>query len=343
MAVVYDEGREVVTTRESVVVTRTLRVTPYSEVGYVTDLLLGGARLVGGFLFRIPPARDPWLPWCIASEVRQVGVGAYTGTAPSNLNNLAVRASYSEGARLIVTYRTLGPWDSDYDPLGNEEPPGQPGGPPTGNPQEPTNQQEMDLASVTYDFGVRTISSEDHILGVYASQPGIATTADEKHVGPVTKYIPRLDAVLTRHFVLRVPWTAITRLLGKVNKSNFQTAYRVIWPKGTLRFDGLHAARKVTSFGAKMYELQYRWAIMPVYDQLSDGGAGYVGWQRQYMWRGLHAGKWAWIADTKTGKLLYEWDEGKFGDPDDDGSGYSQTLNGVVVRGFKLLFHPRAT
>jgi hypothetical protein len=327
MAVVYDEGRTASLSREGVMVTRTLRVTPYNEVPYVCDLILGGVRLIGGYLFRIPPCRDPQFPWCVAKSIEIEGVGAYTGTAPSGINNLIVKASYGEGCRLRVTYETmsssLDPRDGDFDdPLG-------PPNLPTGGGVEPSNQQEIDLATVSYDFSAEYQSEDGHGMGLYAAEDDTTPIDSGRVVGSVRKRIPKIDMILTREYVVRVPWTAITECVGTVNKSAL-TRGRETWPKGVLRFDGLKSARKVTSFGLKFWSISLQFSVRPLKDALASGGKGYVGWQRVYLFK---KGLWYFFKSVDTNKFLYEWDEDNTA---------TQSATGSTV-GFKLMFHPKAT
>lgn len=332
MAVVYDEGRTASITRTSVSVERVVRVTPYNEVPYVCDLILGGCRLIGGRLYRIPPSRDPQFPWCVAEAVEIEGVGAYTGTAASGLNNLAIRASYDQGCRLRITYKTPEAGQSTGDPRDGdlEDPPGAPST-PTGNPVEPTNQQEIDLASESYDWSYEYAALSGEKFGF---SDGIGQTPDRTISSSsvrVGKRIPKIDMVLTRHFVVRAPWTAIGYMIGTVNKTAFRRG-RVTWPKETMRFDGLQTSRKFTSFGLKWWELTLKFQILILKDQVAGGVAAkdHVGWLRMY---DINSHLWRYVVGIPNqNKTLLEYDE----------DNYTENDSGIAgVAGFKALFHPR--
>lgn len=332
MAVVYDEGRTMSFTREKVRVERILRVTPYSEVGYVADLLLGGARVIGGYLVRIPPCRDPWLPWCYCVSVEATeGIGSYTGDTASGLYNIIRRASYSDGCRLRVVYETT---DSSFDPRDGEleDPPGQMQGPPNGNTTEPSAQQEIDLATESWDFGAQHLTWEGAASGFVNApgQPVIELLSNSNSF--VTKTVPTIELTLTRKYVARPPFNAIAELTGRVNRLALTKGRRKTFAAETLRFNGLKASRQTTSFGLKHYELSLSFSYMSLKDSLGPAGQGYVGWLRKFRWTNGGGGRWFYVglADN-TNKLLYEYD-----------TDVTQTLGGVDVSGMQLLFHPRA-
>ena len=328
MAVVFDEKREWSASRDGVQVVRTLRVTPYSEASYVADLLLGGVRIIGGFLFRIPPARDPYFPACICSKVEtEEGIGAFTGTAASGLNNLIVKASYANGCRLRVTYDTI---TSTNDPRDGdlEDPPG-PAQMPTGQGHEPTNQQEIDLANETWDFSAQQLTHDGKHLGFQETTTGEPNQLVSNIRPFVTVTVPMVQLTLTRHYVIRPPYSAIKALVGCVNEFPFGKT-RNKWPIETVRFDGVQSMRKLTSFGFKYWDLTYKFALMLLNAKSESGTRAIaVGWNRQYdpktgIWRLVSA-----INDRN--KHLYDYD-----------TPHEQTLKGVLVQGFNCLFHPRA-
>ena len=329
MAVVYDEKREWSAGRDGIQVVRTLRVTPYNEVSYVADLLLGGVRLIGGFLFRVPPARDPFFNACICTKVEaDEGIGAWTGTAASGINNLIIKSSYAEGCRIRVTYETL---DSTLDPRdGDWADPPAPGQLPSGGGHDPTNQQEIDLASETWDYAAQQLTYDAKHL-VTKSEASSEPRELANNLFPfVTTTVPQVTLTLTRKYCIRPPFQAIRYLVGTVNKSEFGKTSRK-FPIETIRFDGLHAARQITSFGYRMFELQYKFAMMTLVGTVENGGITDVGWLRKYDPRD---GRWYLVSSVNNlNKYLYDYDEDL----------RSQTINGSAVRGFNLLFHPRAT
>ena len=329
MAVVYDEGRVWSASRDGIQTVRTLRVTPYSEVSYVADLLLGGARLIGGFLFRIPPARDPFFPACICTKVEaDEGIGAWTGTAASGINNLIGQPSYAEGCRIRVTYDTI---TSTLDPRdGDLENPPPPATLPTGNPIEPTNQQEIDLANENWDFSAQQLTHDGKHLGFVENRTADPTQVVSNVRPFVTVTVPQIQLALVRHYVIRPPYGAIQALCGCVNEFAFGKT-RNNWPVETVRFDGTHTMRKLTSFGIKYWEMSYKFALMLLKAKCEDNVKRSVGWLRQYdpktgIWRLVTA-----INDRQ--KFLYDYDT----------ASREETLRGVLVQGFNCLFHPRAT
>jgi hypothetical protein len=152
----------------------------------------------------------------------------------------------------------------------------------------------------------------------------------------ITKTLPRVDFTTVRHFCLNLPFGAITKLIGRVNKSPFVTR-RFVWAPEMLRFEGAGEAEKVTNRGIPFMEATYKFSVQPVYDLTADDeGSGlqilqYVGWNRLYR---PDTGQWERPeVATIPGKRPYQLDE--------DAPG--QTLGGRQVKGFDLLFHPAAS
>ncbi len=312
-ATILEESRSVETTPEATTITRVFKVFPYGEVLNVVGSLLGGVRQVAGALIRVPPARDPWRPWCFCQSVKEEGIGSISGSSSGSTDHLANRNGYTEGARLTATYKTL-----DYD--ASQE--GQGLGPP----------EEIELASESFDFSAVQLTLPTKRYGWndidIPSNPILALLAKTGVAG--VKTLPRIQYALTRHYVVKIPIKAITQQLGRLNKEQVRFG-TTIWPKETVRFESLSAQRKVTTFGVKFFDVSYKFAIQPIWDRCAEGNEdGYVGWNRLFR---PDTGKWQYVglaADPT--KRIYMLDQ----------DGPSQTIRRIEWKGFNLLFHPWA-
>ncbi len=314
MTVVGEISRKVHYTTSGVEVTRVLRVVPYADFPIVAFLLMGGVRLLGGRLRRFPPARDPVLPWCFCQDVQVDGIGVFGSTIPAGITALIAQNGYEEGALLTAVYKTL-----ENNPA------------PTDQQNQSTNsQQEIDIASETYDFSSQLLTISSNAMKW--SQDG-ALLNNKLH--NVTKVVPRVDFALTRHLVINKPSKAIRDMAGRINKSVL-ICQNDLYPVGTLRFDGASASRKTTSEGLKFWEMTYKFAVQPVFDDIvasfgSTVTTDYVTWNRLFR---FDISRWdypVFIGDANRRIYLYDED------------GPSQVLGTDVVKGFPLLFHPAAS
>ena len=160
-----------------------------------------------------------------------------------------------------------------------------------------------------------------------------------------------MKLVLVRHFVINEPLIAYSKLIGRVNYAQMKIGKK-IWPPETMRLDGVHTSQKITNLGLKYFELQYTFAIQPVWDNIatsrettnstdpkvvvtrSSTQKAYVGWNRIYRGdRGCRDRLVSFDPITNTNnRQLYEYDKD-----------VNQIIGGVTIRGFRLLFHPGAT
>lgn len=316
--IVFEEKRTEKAGRDGMTVTRTLRCVPYSARGDLLDALLGGISIVNNTLIRIPPARDPWFPACFCKDVdvNPIEVLNSPENVPFGLNILAAR-NYSTSARLVATYSTL-----DY----NEQ---------TQQNQSPTQQTEKELASEQWDFGYTS-----------QRQPGRYWYINE---GTDTKLLAqaglefsltysKIEYKLLRHFCIKKPVLAMTKLVNRVNHEPFVVG-DVTWPAETVRYEGSHVSKKTTGKGQAYHEIDHKFAIFPHYD-LADGKApmnlAYVGWNR--IWA-PHLAFWVRprLAALKDDPVPLK-DRTPFLYDDE----INQLIGGGIVGGFDLLFHPSA-
>jgi hypothetical protein len=305
----YDESVKFAGKPGALTVTRVVRVEPYIDFPAVMASLLGTVALAGGVLVRIPPARDPWTLAAVCTAVDVEGVGVYgTGSAGAPAFVLATANGYEQGARLTVTYQT-----PDADKATQD----------AGQGDAATPQQEVELASESFEFSSQALTLPND------RYKWTGTTALLQQTGTqATKVLPRIEYSLQRHYVLTLPFQAITKLLGKVN-TNALLVNGKNWPAECLRFDGATATRKINFQGLAFYDVTYKWAGQPVYDVIEDASTTYVTWQRVYR---PDTGKWekpVLVSDGLT--QIYKVD-----------TLISQTIKGTTYSGFPLLFHPGA-
>jgi hypothetical protein len=240
---IWEESRDEDFADGNIVITRTFRVEPYSSRGDFVADLLGAVRFFGGEIVRYPPARDPWFPfcWCVSARVKHIEVL----NSPENVASgsaAALQKNYAQAGRVVAVYKSL---DRDLAPPGVG-----PGGP--GNSNEKT---EKELASEEWDYS-NVQFTLPNAFWKWGDDEALI-----KRDTPVAITLPKIDLSLVRHFCLTKPHQAILTLGGRVNKSAFG-----IWPPETLRFDGLHAGRKIMSRGIPYWDLTYKFAAFPHYD-----------------------------------------------------------------------------
>jgi hypothetical protein len=324
---VWEESRKEKRTAAGVEVTRKFRVIPYSAVETVCDKLLGYVTLVGDGIVRVPPHKDPYTnSWCVQADVDPVEALNSPGNSVVNLAALDAR-NYSESAWITATYK---PIDVDQ---------------PAGSSSTNSSQQEIDLASESYDYGGRMERVPNQF---WAWDEGTDTVLLAKERYEATRNIPDVKLQLVRHLCVTRPHQAISRLCGRVNKSIFRVV-KTEFAAETLRFDGLHAQRRISARVSSierlpLWELTYKFEYIPVYDYTESGAQEYVGWNRKFRSTiengvGNRSGQWQRpVLFNDKGKPL-DAKRGLF-DFDED---VTQTLRGKTVKGFALLFHPSAT
>jgi hypothetical protein len=329
MTLVTEISREQTCNRDSVSVTRVLDVEPYASWYDMCSLLLGGVRLVGGFLYRVPPLTDPYLPWAFCKTVRVEGIGTFHGTGAAVPAIQLASRNYYRRARLHVTYESLQQTEQEMNNAA-----GQNGG--------QSDAQEIELASQSIDVSAQQLTLPNKYFK-WRYSPNLSLAQQGVNA---TKTIPQMKTVLVRHFVITRPLNAIAALIGRVNYSSFRVG-TATWPPETLRFDGAVCNQKITNLGVKFHEIQYTFAVLPVYDDIalstetyspgnpnavvtpSTKAKAWVGWNRVYNPARGHWDRPVQVGDPLKG--VYEYDNAIY-----------QNLVGGAVSGFRLLFHPGA-
>lgn len=319
MATIYDEGREVDADGQTgmVQVVRTLRISPYTAWLPVALSLLGGVKLVGGKLVRVPGRPDPELPFCYCERIKLAGIPPYTGPSANGTQNLDQVAVYQD-ARITATYNTFLP-------------------------------EDIDQVTENFDFQARQLTLP---IGTYGRMgankaPDPVEAALPTDQFGATKTQTSIEYTLTRHGVQTIPLDAIGQLQGLVNKKTFtisvatgvrqggtigEIKYSNVkrsFPPESLRFEGATATRKITLYGIHFYDLTYKFVINNIKDVCADGGTGndkvYVGWNRLYIPTSNKYERIAVIGNTKRG--IYQ---------------YAEDVKQDAGSGFDLLFSPDA-
>ena len=340
MPTIKEKKRRVTGSLENETVERTFFIAPdtgeeATVYQYAVDLMyriLGGSSPIGPQMVRKSPFFDPYLKGCYASEVEINGEGYFkTGETPS-LEKMLTGKSYYEGVEFVIRYKTM---EAEQD---------QGGGSPTQDHDE-----EIELATEQWDFGAQNLTQTGKLLWAKSDNNGPLEPIENEEAKPV-KTIPKVDYTLTRNYVVNLPRAAISGLLGKVNGSVFGKAPKKgidrSYPIETLRFDGATISRRITSKKVEYFKVAYKFAHNPIYERIFNLGdatplavkdatlsKGFVGWNR--IWREAF-GWWEHVyspsGPTLDERKLYKYD-----------STYSQSIKGVAVSGFNLLFHPAAT
>jgi hypothetical protein len=308
-------------TFSSTEVTRVIDVYPWSGRLVVARALLGSVTLIGRRLVRILPARDPHMPWAFCQDVSIEAIeDDYMIEPSSGAPPLTRSGDYSLLARLTCTYKNYDSEEQDQDQQS----------------QSNDSQQEIEIASLAWDFSGQSLTLPNRFL-IYEDDPAGGAGGNETPLGSevaATYSIPKFDVLLARHYVIQKPVNAILKTLGRVNTSTFRIGFDQ-YPAATLRFDSAQITQKLTSQGMKYFDVTYRFAVMPVWDRYmasfnNPQGPGFVGWNRVFdprkaIWRPV-------VWNDNRGRGIYLLDED-----------VTMTLGGRVVKGFNLLFHPRAT
>ena len=297
---------------------RTFYLTPFAAYPRVLDGFLGGVRLVGGRLIRVAPLRDPYHPFAVCMDVAVDMVHGEAVATGGPFASAALAAASVEaptgGAMVRTSWRIPRPGEIG---AGVDEGTGDAA---FGNNATP--QQERNFAEESFTFSAKNITLPNDRLKWDGSNEALSNTNVQ-----AVKTIPHIDYTLTRHFLLKLPHLALTKLMGRINENTFRVA-DVVWPAECVRLDGGSAQRKITLGGLPFYDLTLRWAIQPTWDNVEDGASNdpaFVGWNRFFrpdtaLWEyAVH------VADTS--KNVYELD-----------TGISQTGLGKTITGFDLLF-----
>src|SRR5262245_15133078 len=253
---VYEVSRKVRYARDGVTVIRTFDVTPYTTLTAFANQMLGGVRLVGGFLFRVLPARDPELRFCFCESVDvDEGIGAFLNpTAPSGIAVLNRAGYYDYAARCVCTYKSQVQGESALDAGAPE---GQGGG---------DEQQEIEIATQSWDFSAQQLTLPTKYYNWYHSPSLIVGNT----VANATKTFPRIDYALMRHYCVRLPAKAISELTGRINAAEFAVGGRA-WPVQTMRFEGAAVSQKIQTNALPFFEITYKFAINPIVDTVATG------------------------------------------------------------------------
>jgi hypothetical protein len=329
MAICSEISRKVSATRDGATVTRVLEVEPYAAWWDMAGLLLGGVRLVGGGLYRIPPLGDPVITWAFCKSVDVEGVGTFTGTGPTDPRIMLRVQNYYRRARLTVQYETLQNTEQEIAAADSE----------TGGGGGGDETSEVELATNTWEIsGQQLTLPHQYYKWRYNNQQTLAASGTN-----VVKTMPQITSINTRNFVVNRPLNAMVALYGRVNYYSFRVG-GITWPAETLRYDGSSCTQKITNQGVKFFELQHKFAVQPIYDRYATSSEtvsatdpsiitvagttdiGFVGWNRIYRPDRDYWDRVVSSANSLTG--LYQYDK--------------DIIQPGVTSGFKLLFHPRA-
>lgn len=317
MATLTEISNESDYTREGFTATRVFQLQPYSVYPDVAFRLLGGVRLVGGRLVYFPPARHPLVRYAYCSGVKIQGVNnaVFGDNVASGYSILAKQNGYSIGL-ITATYKTQ-PTDPTPSPGGS--------GDDDQSSQEPTEQQEIDLAEETWDFGESMLSLPGRHFK-WEGRTDLLSNQDQNVSIPE----PRADLALTRHFCVRLPKIGIRNNLGRVNKQTFRIL-DTDYPPETMRFVGASAQRKVTNEGIPFYTVTYKFSLRSIYDYINSSTKDYVGWNRLYN-PDVDTYERPVYVRSGVSRGIFELDRDTA----------PMVINGLTVRGFNQLFNPGA-
>jgi hypothetical protein len=307
MAITILERTEDVS-RDAVTVTRKFRCDWAERVPFINQLMGGFVRVGNGVRF-ILPARDHVYRFAFVDKVAVKGFGAIVGGA----------SEAYQGADLTVTYSTLDAPDSDDD----AKPP-----------------EEKELFKESWNFGLQRLTLPTQYYTYELANPVFVPARTGINA---TKSIPTIEYTLVRMFGTKIPYKAITELMGRVNENPVVIAGRQ-WASETVRFDGIAATRAISTRGFKFYEITYKFAIMPLVDKVAVspdfapsptyplGQPGEtiiaaVGWNRVYR---PDRGYWERVYVRDTDPKIYP-------------NQYDSEIKQGKVKGFALLFSRRAT
>lgn len=297
---------------QDMTITRNLMIQPYSAVGEALSDALGGYRLIGGTIQQILPVRHPVFTWCRCTGFNAQKLTQPYGQSPMVGGGVAAleRVIEAKKAMLSLTYTMPSLAEGTLESNGAGD-----------NPQ-----QELELASEAWDFSGKELElNTDYYVFASDNQP---LKGKEKKIF-IT--VPEVTLQLTRHKCFRVPFNTISTLMNSINLAPFQLGFnKPTFPSETVRFEGLSAARKLTTGqGLEFFEVSYKFAILPVYGPLF-GDTDFVGWNRTYY---PEKGYWDYYVHASTGEKPYKYADELLP---------LGTSGGVPTLGLGWLFDPRA-
>lgn len=326
--------------------TRVFQCRPFASYPQVLGGFLSQLFLRNGRILRTRPARHPYLTWLWADSVEVEGVGAF-GDAPYYTTAAAANAAlntFSDHAKLTVTYKSFDPSIADL-----------PETPEGGDDRTP--EQEIELATHSWDFGSKNLTLPNSFYKTQYTKGPVSLAQGGQQA---SKTIPTVQYSVTRHFQMNLPWDAINKLQGRVNKDPFQLGKKdrkFTFGAETIRFDGANYRQKVSTEGIPFFDVTLKFAIMPLYDYVANQNGSrdatdprvitglapsdidWVGWNRVYVpdmacWDRIYHASDAGPNLTTGRNLPFGYD-----------SLISQNIGtgGAAVKGFQLLFHPAAT
>jgi hypothetical protein len=287
------------------------KMVPYTRAAinaFCKDLL-GGYRVIGRKVIRIPPRRHPIFTWCRATKINIKPWGqTFANSVPGPMGALRLdRIAQADAAAVEISYSLPEIEEKEADkPSNNEE-------------------DEKDLCSESWEFGGKNLALPNQFMKWKDS--GSLLRQDEAQVS-ISQ--PQISMTMVRHRVLFKPVLSITALGNCINKNPF-TILGETWPAETVRFEGASMTRRLTTgAGVKFYEMTYKFEICPIYDICEDSVVRHVGWNRVFNPVKAWYEPLVWVANTS--RYIHYKDEDVI----------SQSLGGRTVKGFNLLFHPIA-
>jgi hypothetical protein len=227
---------------DGISIVRVFQVEPYTSRFEAYFDLAGGVTVGSGGAYTVRyPARDPLVPFCRVKEI-QFGALEEAEIVGHPTNSPIIAASYYRGpAILTVTYETPEATEAEI---------------PEEEEFEPTEQSEIDLAQIQYKFSGRNITLPNQFMKWQTTNGGsedMANTVARSDIA-ATKRMTSMQLVVTRNYVLNIPWTAIERFTGHVNLNPFAIAGRT-WPSETVLFESADIQRKITNKAGSRYHV----------------------------------------------------------------------------------------
>lgn len=148
------------------------------------------------------------------------------------------------------------------------------------------------------DLFVRRYSFSGEFLtlpagGLYWDDLG--TVVEQEEIS-AAKIVPMTEHSLTKHRVTSIPWTAITRNIGRVNKTTLNNAFFSNIPPECLLFVGAEINFTLSTDGSTVWTIEYRFQERRVdlFEETSSSGATGIGGWNHFL-RNSDTPKWAKI------------------------------------------------